>query len=229
MSIWLTPVGEDRNRSTPRPLSPSHGNQNGREVTSDPLPTFTLPPGLPVPTDDGAADHLRGREVADVTLVSSDGEEVNLAALVGTTVVYVYPMSSSDTALLPDNWDSIPGARGCTPQHCNMRDHYAEVRGLGAGLFGLATQPPAYLRSETERLHLPYPLLSDEHLAFTEAMRLPTLEVEVAGTKVLKRTTLLLRDGVIAEVFYPVFPPDRASEQVLAWLRANPSDRPEGS
>lgn len=185
--------------------------------------TYTLPEGLPEPDDDGAASHLEGLPVPDLALLSSDGEEVNLARLDGVTVVYVYPMSGADEGVLPGNWDSIPGARGCTPQHCNMRDHYAEVRNAGARLFGLATQPPDHLRSEVERLHLPYPLLSDEHLTLTESIGLPVLEATVGGSKVLKRTTLIVENGEVVEVFYPVFPPDRAADDVLSWLRSRPA------
>lgn len=182
------------------------------------MATSSLPSGLPEPIDDGAASHLRGMAVPDFPLAASSGDEVNLSRLSGRSVVYIYPMSGEDDDILPDNWDTIPGARGCTPQHCDMRDHHAALINLGARVFGVATQSPAYLHGEVERLHLPYVLLSDENLKLTTAARLPVLDTEVAGQSVLKRTTLIIRDGVVEQVFYPVFPPDEAAEQVIEWL-----------
>lgn len=184
------------------------------------MATDSLPPGLPEPVDDGAADHLPGMALPDLALQSTSGSAVNLSRLQGRTIVYLYPMSGDDDEILPHDWDSIPGARGCTPQHCNMRDHHDELAGLGALVFGMATQSPSYLKREVARLHLPYELLSDEQLEFARAMRLPFLEVEVGGKKVLKRITLVLRGGAVETFFYPVFPPDRAAVQVIQWLRA---------
>ena len=151
----------------------------------------TLPPNLPVPTDDGACDHLVGMKLPAVRLTSSAGRAVDMSGLKGLTVIYIYPMSGEDDSVLPDNWDSIPGARGCTPQSCSFRDHQNELAELGAKVFGLATQSPEYLRGEVERIHLPYELLSDQHLAFKEALSLPIFDVTVAGMQVLKRVTLV--------------------------------------
>ena len=179
-----------------------------------------LPDDLPIPLDDGACRHLVGRRLPTLELTSSSGRAVDLAKLSGLTVIYAYPMSGADDSLLPDDWDSIPGARGCTPQSCSFRDHQEELTRLGARVFGLATQSPEYLRGEVARIHLPYELLSDEHLAFQLALSLPVFDVQVAGTTVLKRVTLICRDGRIERVFYPVFPPDRSADQVIDCLRS---------
>lgn len=182
----------------------------------------TLPPGLPIPRDDGAADHLRGAAIPDLTLCATDGTAVSLARLTGRTVIYVYPRTAQpgQPPLTPD-WDAIPGARGCTPQSCSFRDHYAELKAHGvANLFGLSTQRTDYQREMAERLHLPFPILSDHRMTLTAALRLPTFEA--GGLVLLKRLTLVIDEGRVTEVFYPVFPPDRSAEQVLGWLRANP-------
>ncbi|MEM6423440.1 MAG: peroxiredoxin, partial [Pseudomonadota bacterium] len=139
----------------------------------------------------------------------------------GTTVVYAYPMTGRPDTPLPEGWDGIPGARGCTPQSCAFRDHFAELQALGVGhLFGLSTQSTDYQAEAAARLHLPFALLSDASLGFARAMRLPLFEV--AGMTLMKRLTLILRDGVVVRSFYPVFPPDRSAGDVLAWLGAHP-------
>jgi peroxiredoxin len=176
-----------------------------------------LPKDLPVPQDDGACDHLKGMKLPAVSLLSTGGRSIDLSALKGTTVVYVYPRTGRpDQEMLP-GWNDIPGARGCTPQSCAFRDHYQELKDAGASqVFGLSTQDTAYQREAAERLHLPFELLSDEKLAFARALKLPTFEV--AGMQLIKRLALIARDGVIAKVFYPVFPPDRNAGDVLGWL-----------
>ncbi len=177
-----------------------------------------VPTDLPAPEDDGGARHLPGLELPPVELPATDGTRVDLARLAGRTVLYAYPRTGVPGEPLPDGWDSIPGARGCTPQSCAFRDHFAQLRALGvARVFGLSTQTTAYQQEAAERLHLPFPLLSDADLRFARALRLPTFEV--AGMVLLKRLTLVLDDGVIAKVFYPVFPPDRNAEEVIGWLR----------
>ena len=179
---------------------------------------YTLPPNLPVPVDDGAASHLPGRELPDIALPSTSGRLVRLRGLgAGATVFYCYPGTGRPEEPAPPAWDSIPGARGCTPQTCSYRDHYAELRALGASVFGISTQPTAYQQEMAERLHLPFEVLSDAAGRLTEALRLPTFEVE--GMRLLKRLTLVTRDGRIETCFYPVFPPDADAERVLRWLR----------
>ena len=174
---------------------------------------------LPRPEDDGGADHLTGVAVPSAALPSTAGGAVDLSALEGLSVVYAYPMTGRPDRDLPEGWDAIPGARGCTPQSCAFHDHAAELAGRGvAHLFGLSTQSTDYQREVAGRLHLPFPLLSDEGLALAGALRLPVMEVE--GVTLLKRLTLALRDGRIERVWYPVFPPDRAAGDVLAWLDA---------
>jgi peroxiredoxin len=177
---------------------------------------YELPDGLPVPTDDGAADHLPGMRLPPVPLTSTAGDAVDLAALPGRTVVYCYPMTGRPGSDLPPGWDEIPGARGCTPQSCSFRDHHAELRALGARVFGMSTQDTDYQREAAVRLHLPFGLLSDAELAFAGALDLPTFEVD--GMVLLKRLTLVIDDGRIEKVFYPVFPPDKSAEEVVGWL-----------
>jgi peroxiredoxin len=176
-----------------------------------------LPKDLPEPTDDGAADHLPGTRIPPVSLMSTAGEPVDLSALAGRTVVYCYPLMGRPDSEMPQGWDEIPGARGCTPQSCAFRDHHEELRTLGARVFGLSTQSTGYQREAVERLHLPYELLSDEDLVFAEALSLPTFEAE--GMILLKRLTMVIDDGRIEKVFYPVFPPDKNAEEVIGWLR----------
>src|SRR5688500_8008753 len=183
---------------------------------------MALPGGLPVPEDDGACDHLPGSNVPPVALAGTDGESYELASLEGRTVLYAYPWTGRPgMPLLSEEWDSIPGARGCTPETCGFRDHHAELAEMGASVFGLSTQDTAYQRELVQRLGLPFSILSDAGLELTGALRLPTFEV--AGRTLLKRLTLLVRDGAIERVWYPVFPPDGHASEVLAWLRANPA------
>jgi peroxiredoxin len=177
-----------------------------------------LPPGIPVPQDDGAARHLAGATLPDMALAATSGPPVNLSKLKGRTVVYVYPRTGVPGVDAPPGWDEIPGARGCTPQSCGFRDHFAELTRLGvAQLYGLSTQDTAYQKEAVTRLHLPFVILSDEKLAFTHAMKLPTFAT--SGMTLLKRMALVIDDGKIAKVFYPVFPPDKNAEEVIAWLR----------
>jgi len=172
---------------------------------------------IPAPLDDGKAAHLAGAALPSASLPATDGSTVDLSALGGTTVVYVYPRTGRPDQDLPDGWDMIPGARGCTPQSCAFRDHFAELRELGVDhLFGLSVQDTGYQREAVDRLHLPFALLSDQDMALTRALTLPTFKA--AGMTLLKRLSLVIRDGKIAHVFYPVFPPDRSADDVIAWL-----------
>ena len=179
-----------------------------------------LPDDLPVPQDDGAARHLTGMRLPDIALAATDGTKVNLSKLAGRTVVYVYPRTGRPGQALPTGWDAIPGARGCTPQSCGFRDHFAELKRLGIdALFGLSTQDSAYQGEVAERLHLPFAILSDAELKLTRAMRLPTFTVD--GMTLIKRITWVIDDGVITKVFYPVFPPDKSAKDVVQWLQAS--------
>ncbi len=172
---------------------------------------------IPAPLDDGATRHLLGARMASVPLRATNGDFVDLSALAGRVVVYAYPRTGRPDIANPDGWDMIPGARGCTPQSCSFRDHFAEVKDLGVShLFGLSTQEPDYQREAVKRLHLPFALLSDASLELTRAMELPTFET--AGMTLLKRFTLVIDRGVVEHVFYPVFPPDRSAGDVIGWL-----------
>lgn len=181
----------------------------------------TLPDDLPVPLDDGAAAHLEGMALPALVLPRTDGGTTDLATLRGLQVIYVYPMTGRPDAPLPDGWDAIPGARGCTPQSCAFRDHHAELAALGACVFGLSAQTTGYQQEAAARLHLPFPLLSDVALQLGAALRLPTFTTD--GMTLYRRLTLIADDARIIKVFHPVFPPDRNAADVLAWLQAQPA------
>jgi peroxiredoxin len=178
----------------------------------------SLPDDLPVPHDDGAADHLPGLAMPSVALAGSRGGEVDLAALgSGRTVLYVYPMTGTPGVALPDGWDEIPGARGCTPESCGFRDHFDELRDAGASaVFGLSTQTPETQREVAARLALPFELLSDPDAFLGDRLGLPTFQA--GGATRYRRITLILQAGAIEHVFYPIFPPDGHAAEVLAWL-----------
>lgn len=177
---------------------------------------------IPAPADDGAARHLTGAAMPDVTLPATDGTSVSLARREGRTIIFAYPRTGQpgQPSLAPD-WDMIPGARGCTPQACAFRDlHMDLIRAGATAVYGLSTQDTDYQKEAAGRLHLPFPLLSDDKLELARALSLPTMDA--AGHTLLKRFALVIDDGRIAQVFYPVFPPDRNAADVLAWLEANP-------
>lgn len=172
---------------------------------------------LPVPIDDGAADHLLGMSLPDVDLPSTGPNPVNLARVAGTMVIYAYPMTGGPGVVVPPDWEDIPGAPGCTPQSCSFRDHFAELRTYGVNyLFGLSTQRSAFQLEASERLHLPFPLLSDEKGEITNSLRMPTFVAN--GTRLLRRLTFIANEGEIIKVFYPVYPPDRNPTEVIQWL-----------
>ena len=175
-----------------------------------------LPDNLPVPQDDGGAAHLTGLHIPHVALPATSGGTIDLAAVSGIAVVFAYPRSGQPGVASPAGWDAIPGARGCTPHTKGYRDLHAEFVARGAAVFGLSTQDTAYQRELAERLDVPFPILSDEHLTLANVMRLPTMNV--AGMTLLKRLAWIARDGRIEQIFYPVFPPDRNAEVVLAAL-----------
>jgi peroxiredoxin len=191
-------------------------------------PRFALPNGLPVPVDDGAADHLVGARLPEIALASTDGGEVLLSEL-DRAVVFMYPRTGTPSEPNDASWDAIPGARGCTPQSCGFRDLRAEFATLGVRVFGLSTQTTAYQREMVERLHLGIPVLSDSELRLVRALRLPTFEFDSGSVlwsggrdgprALLKRMAWYVEGGVIERVWYPVFPPDRNAGEVLAWLR----------
>ncbi|MEJ8560081.1 peroxiredoxin [Yoonia sp. GPGPB17] len=179
---------------------------------------------IPAPADDGKAAHLEGMSLPTVTLPATIGPDVTLSDLGGLAVFYVYPMTGRPDRDLPDGWDQIPGARGCTPQSCAFRDHFAELRAWGVdALYGVSTQATDYQREAAARLHLPFPLLSDVDLALGSALDLPGIEVE--GQHLHKRLTMIVRDGVILKTFYPVFPPDQDAGNVINWLRNDAEER----
>ncbi len=187
------------------------------DINKDPM---VLPDDLPRPEDDGGADHLRGMRLPDLSLRSTSGELVNLSQLPRRTVVYAYPMTGVPNVELPEGWNNIPGARGCTPQTLGFQDQKTVISALGADLYGLSTQTTEYQKELVDRLALSFSILSDTEFRLTEALGLPTMTVE--GTVLLRRLTLVVKDGVIEHVFYPVFPPNKSAADVVAWLGANP-------
>jgi peroxiredoxin len=181
-----------------------------------------LPADLPVPEDDGAAAHLAGAAVPSIKLPATGGAAVDLAAIGPRAILYIYPMTGTPGVPLLDDWDQIPGARGCTPESLGFRDHYDELAALGAQVFGLSTQDPAAQAEAAQRLRLPYPLLSDAGLVLAERLGLPTFTAS-DGVVRYKRITLVLDQGRIEHVFYPIFPPNGHADEVLGWLRAQPA------
>ena len=183
-----------------------------------------LPSDLPVPADDGAADHLPGASMPAITLTATTGAGVELSNLPngGPTILYVYPMTGRPGVALPEGWDDVPGARGCTPESCGFRDHHADLLYAGAsGVYGLSSQDTDYQREAVQRLRLPFALLSDPELTLAAALRLPTFSID--GTARYQRITLVVTEGMIEHVFYPVFPPGEHAEQVLDWVRSRPA------
>jgi len=174
-----------------------------------------LPTDLPIPENDGACDHLLGKRFPDIELPTTDGKLINLRKLTGYTVLYIYPMTGRPNVDLPEGWESIPGARGCTPQSCSFRDRHSEIIQF-ANLYGLSSQDTDYQQEAKSRLHLPFELLSDHSFFLKEALSLPTFTVEEIQR--YKRVTLIIKDAVINKVFYPVFPPDQNADDVLDWL-----------
>lgn len=184
--------------------------------------SFPLPPNLPEPVDDGACRHLPEMRLPPITLPSTAERRFNLRELTAPrTVIYCYPMTGVPGRALPDGWDLIPGARGCTPQSCGFRDHFRELQELNVEVFGLSTQTVEYQREMANRLELPFEILSDAEFKLCDALRLPTFNV--SGMRLVKRFTLIVRDGTIEKVFYPVFPPDKNAAEVASWLRTRSS------
>jgi len=182
-----------------------------------------LPPDLPVPEDDGAAEHLPGRPAPTLTLPATSGHGVALDQLgAGRTVLYVYPLTGRPDVDLPDGWDNIPGARGCTSEACDFRDHHHDLLAAGAArVFGLSSQASDYQREVVDRLGLPFAMLSDTDLALADRLALPTFQA--GGAVLFRRLTLVISEGTIQKVFYPIFPPNEHAQRVLAWFRANPA------
>ena len=179
-----------------------------------------LPNDLPVPEDDGAANHLVGMCLPAISLSTTTHSQFNFAEISGRLVIYCYPMTGQPDVALPEGWDQIPGARGCTPQSCSFRDHYQELRSLGAEVVGLSVQSTEYQEEMADRLHLPFLVLSDVDYRFQQALSLPTFVA--AGMTLLKRITLIVNDGVIEAVHYPIFPSDSDPAWVIGYLKNNP-------
>lgn len=173
----------------------------------------------PVPVNDGAADHLEGIRLPYISLTATNNGTVNMQTLPGVVVYYVYPMTGRPDISAPDGWREIPGAKGCTQQSCGFRDHFSEIQALNAQVYGLSTQATDYQIEAKERLHLPFELLSDVDLTLKASLKLPTFEV--VGMELYRRITLIVRDGLISKVFYPVYPPDESAEEVISWLGAD--------
>jgi peroxiredoxin len=201
---------------------------NSQTTRSDNL--YTIPEDLPVPVDDRACRHLQGMTVPDLWLPSTKDRHVSLPSIsAGLAVVFCYPRTGEPHKDPPSGWNQIPGARGCTPEMCSFRDHHGALKELGAEVFGLSTQSTEYQREMTERLAIPFEVLSDEKREFIDALDLPTFVV--AGMTLVKRLTLILEGGRIEHVFYPIFPPHTHAADVTAWLqsRLSPGSRRRSS
>lgn len=181
--------------------------------------SFQLPPNLPIPQDDGSTDHLKGMSLPSVSLKATNGKSINLGEMKGRLVIYCYPMTGQPNVALPDGWDQIPGARGCTPQSCSFRDHYQELELLGAQVIGLSVQTTEYQKEMADRLHLPFPVASDVNYEFQKALNMPTFVT--AGMTLLKRVTLIANNGFIEAVHYPIFPSDSDAPWVIDYLKNN--------
>lgn len=179
----------------------------------------SIPTDLPIPMDDGACQHLENMLMPDVFLPSTDDKIINPPQLAGWNVIFCYPMTGRPGFNIPEGWVQIPGAAGCTPQVCSYRENHAEFKRNHVGIYGLSAQTPEAQKEASIRLELSYPLLSDSTHSLSSAMNLPMLEV--AGLKLIKRLTLIIKDGVIRKCFYPVFPPDKNVDEVIVWLSEN--------
>lgn len=201
-------------------VAASRGSQSSSAVAESDY--LSLPDDLPVPSDDQAADHLIGTAMPHVALVSTSGKTIRLDMLGDRrTVIYIYPLTGRPGTDVPRGWDSIPGARGCTPESCGFRDHFRDLLEAGAGrVFGLSSQNTDYQGEVVERLALPFDMLSDPQFLMADTLRLPTFEA--GGTRLFKRLTMVVRAGLIEHVFYPIFPPNAHAQQVLNWLRSHP-------
>jgi peroxiredoxin len=176
-----------------------------------------LPSDLPIPEDDGSTDHLKGMKLPQVLLKATNGETINLGNIQGRLVIYCYPMTGQPNVALPDGWDQIAGARGCTPQSCSFRDHYQDLKNLGAKVIGLSVQTSEYQKEMADRLHLPFPVVSDVDYQFQKALNMPTFVA--GGMTLLKRVTLITNYGVIEGVHYPIFPSDSDAAWVMDYLK----------
>jgi len=182
---------------------------------------YEIPKGLPSPQDDGSTDHLKGLRLPNVSLKATDGTTINFGDIFNRLVIYCYPMTGQPNVALPGDWDQIPGARGCTPQSCSYRDHYQELQALGAEVMGLSVQTTESQKEMVNRLHLPFPVVSDSDYQFQKALNLPTFIA--AGMTLLKRVTLIANHGVIEAVHYPIFPSDSDPGWVIDYLRRHPN------
>ena len=176
-----------------------------------------LPADLPIPHDDGSTGHLIGMRLPNISLQATNGKAINLEGIKGRVVIYCYPMTGQPNVALPDGWDQIPGARGCTPQSCSFRDHFQDLQALGAEVIGLSVQSSEYQKEMADRLHLPFPVLSDVNHEFQNALNIPIFVA--AGMTLLKRVTLIANNGVIEAVHYPIFPSDSDPDWVIEYLK----------
>jgi len=180
---------------------------------------YVLPDNLPIPIDDGACVHLEGMQLPSVSLLNTIDQKVNISTISGIAVFYCYPMIGRPDALPMIGWNEIPGARGCTPQSCSFRDHYSELHELGAEVFGVSSQPLEEQKEAAQRLNLPFELLNDASFQLANALKLPTFEYN--SSRLIKRLTLIVENGTIRKVFYPIFPPNENAKDVIAWLQTN--------
>lgn len=173
--------------------------------------------GFPAPVDDGGANHLvRGLALPDIALPATTGAQVSLAHRSGWTVVFAYTWSGRPGIANPPDWDIIPGAHGSTSQAEGFRNLHGAFQEHGVDVFGLSLQATEWQGEFAARLALPFPLISDAACGLQRGLRLPTFDT--GGVTYLKRLTLVVRDGRIERVFYPVHPPAAHPREVLLWV-----------
>ena len=197
-------------------LSSTAPTHEGKPMVHDP---YELPEDLPVPVDDGSCSHLQGTRMPGVLLPSTHNRLINVADVSEMAVFFFYPRTGRPGVLPPKGWDSIPGARGCTPESCSYRDRYRLFKAIGYEVFGVSSQTPEDQREFALRSGIPFEILSDSELALTDSLKLPTFNVKEIATPLIKRLTIVTQARVIAKVFYPVFPPDENAEEVLGYLQ----------
>jgi peroxiredoxin len=178
---------------------------------------YQLPDDLPTPKDDGACNHLTGIKFPQIELICTNERSINPGKQAGYSVIYIYPMTGQPNVSLAEGWDSIPGARGCTPQSCSFRDSHNDLK-KHTTIYGLSSQNTAYQQEAKSRLQLPFELISDSDFLLKKALSLPTFIFD--GIERYKRLTLIIQNNVIKKIFYPVFPPDKNAENILNWFES---------
>ncbi|VAW52529.1 Alkyl hydroperoxide reductase subunit C-like protein [hydrothermal vent metagenome] len=180
---------------------------------------YQLPEGLPVPVDDGACNHLEGAPFPSMLITVTPHATYDFSKEKGINIIFFYPMIGHPDSLPMTGWNEIPGARGCTPQALSYKNYFRQITKLGVRLFGASSQALKEQNDAIDRLKLPFELINDSSFLLSNALKLPTFQFN--EIKMIKRLTLVVVDGVIKKVFYPVFPPNKNVDDVIVWLKEN--------